>query len=282
MVSSSSSSFKLVGSLSIALVALMAIGCGQGEAEDDTSGTEDKFTSSGSSSGGGGESGGDDAGNGSGAQASTLKAQVREVPFTKTLDKCKIDVKQIEVKLDNAAAADAINRELKATEKYNEYLDPTDCASNSFELEGGSTAAFNERGWLSVTVAESSFYEGAAHPANSYAVLNFDLKTGKKVQLNTVVDAEGLKIIAAKCTSILNTSEGVEPGDDFLGDACKKAVETDVYGNPVYAIEGGGLRIHPLSLPHAAFALGAEGALIPWADLKNHITNPVVKAIARQ
>jgi hypothetical protein len=204
-----------------------------------------------------------------------LRAEIETVPLVASLGKCEVATSYLKVSGIDASAAFSINAKLARSMK--DYATEEDCAEFTYSVDGGMTAAFNERGILTVTLSESSYYEGAAHPNHSWGVLNFDLRTGAVIDLDQAIDAAGRQIIIDKCTSVLGEGDL----DNIFVGYCTNAVTSSEYGTPTFAVETEGLRIHPTGLPHASFPQVVEGALVPWTALRGHITHDLVRAVAK-
>jgi hypothetical protein len=198
--------------------------------------------------------------------AVSLKAATTTVALKKTVGKCTVDSSFLQVKTASSAVDAVINKVLART--FEEMVFDTDCRTEGLDRSGGMTVVYNSRGILSVVDANDYMSEGAAHPSVVMRTYNFDLRTGKQLQLTNILNADGRKKLSVACTKIYEP-EGLD--SSFCG----------INADAQFSVEAKGIRFLQPEVPHVIFALGAEGQMLPWKDLKGTVTSALVKGVAR-
>jgi hypothetical protein len=198
--------------------------------------------------------------------AVSLKAATTTIALKKTQGKCTVDSSFLQVKTASRTVDAVINKALART--FEEMVFDTDCRTEGLERSGGMTVVYNGKGILSVIDSNDYYSEGAAHPSVEMRTLNFDLRTGKQLQLTNILNADGKKKLVDACTKTYEP-EGL--------DASYCTLTTDAQ----FSVEATGIRFLQPEVPHVIFALGAEGQLVTWKSLKGNITNALVKGVAR-
>ena len=212
---------------------------------------------------------------------------------------CKVYAKYLTVDLEEEAAADRINDALDRADPLGriaiENGEPVDCAAAPepglgdfvFDTQASMTVSANAHGVLSVTESGTSYSAGAAHDNHFITTFNFDLATGKRLELADVMEDDTEGLLASLCGAsyfalVLAESEasGEQPwiDEESLVGSCRQEIDAE-FAPARFAVEDEGLRLHA-SFGHAGFVLEAEGALIAWADLDGFVTATGVQKIA--
>jgi hypothetical protein len=202
-----------------------------------------------------------------------LRAELRNVRRDIDRAQCTIKVAALDVGLPDAAAAAAINARLAID--WTSLLDEAWCDDHYLRVDQRTTPDFNERGWLTIRFVIASDIQDL-QPTKAIGFRNFDLRTGAFEPLDAVLDEVGMAIAVRACKTL-----AVETGEPELESYCDDVGDATFDGSSAFAIESGGLRIHPLNTPAELFDAASRGVLIPWSTLRGHVMHPTLAAIAR-
>lgn len=196
-----------------------------------------------------------------------FSAEISVVPVQQRREQCSIDTDRVEIRLTNAAAAEAINAAL--TRDYAGYFTAA-CADHRLDLHGAQEVTFNEGNILTVAISEETKTESSTSAGSSYDVLTFDLRTGSRIALRDALDPQGVERIVDACVAARGEARG-----DSMGYCARAAAAA----HPDFAVEANGIRIHP-DIPAPSFESGVEGVLVRWADLAGHIRHDAIQALS--
>jgi hypothetical protein len=188
-------------------------------------------------------------------------------------DHCTSSGSEMQVSGLGADVDTAINAAL-SNNRTTTFAD-VDCSKDSFEWQSTMTTKLNAHGILSIEESGTSMLYGAAHDSKFVLGHNFDLATGKTIDIKDLLTAKGIANAIIACNTSLNRV-AVQLGEtDDYTPHCTEAL-TEQHGPASFTVEQAGLRVHP-SLGSAAFALEANGALIPWTAVQRNLTKAGVK-----
>jgi hypothetical protein len=239
----------------------VVVGCAA--ASDDESGaTEDQVKT------GKAADGGADADAQTDASSANLEATITTKKLEKTSTQCTVAVNfpVVDAKSPAATAAIAKVLPLPTADSFCTDLEATD----EFSVDGGFTVSTNSNGILSLTRSEDSFLKGSAHPNVTLTTRSFELKTGKLLKLADVLAPAGVAIVKKACIAALVKVEDNMFDEASATDECTRGLEDSADRPTMFEIEKGGFHLM-LDLAHAIFAIGVEGATVPWADLKTSV-----------
>lgn len=126
---------------------------------------------------------------------------------------------------------------------------------------------------ISVEFSEGEYSRGAAHPNSSTQVLNFDVKSGKKLALADLFNAKSnyLSVISAYCIKALK-DQSKKDNDSMLDDEMVKSGASPRADNyRAWSITKKGLWITFDPYQVAPYAAGPQYVLVPYSVLKDMI-----------
>jgi hypothetical protein len=125
---------------------------------------------------------------------------------------------------------------------------------------------------VSVLLAVSSYYQGAAHPLSNAQVVNFDLKNGKVLQLSDLFKP-GAKYLAALSTySVADLKKQSKDKQGMLDDTSINsgaAPTAKNYRSWTIRRNGIGIEFDPYQV--GSYAAGAQSVVVPYSNLKDLI-----------
>jgi hypothetical protein len=132
-------------------------------------------------------------------------------------------------------------------------------------LEAGYRIDFADERVVSVGFAVST-YTGGAHPNHHSLTVNFDLKTGRRIELAELFKpgASYLKIISDYCVKDLKTKTGEMSDEDWIRSGAGPAKENF----RSWSITKKGILINFDPYQVAAYAAGPFEVLVPYDELK--------------
>lgn len=128
---------------------------------------------------------------------------------------------------------------------------------------------------ISVEFRQDTYSGGAAHPNNSTSVLNYDVKSGKKLTLADLFNPKSnyLAVISAYCIKALK-DQSKKVNDSMLDDGMLKSGASPRADNyRAWSITKKGLWITFDPYQVASYAQGPQHVLVPFSALKE-ITKP--------
>jgi len=128
---------------------------------------------------------------------------------------------------------------------------------------------------ISVEFSEGEYSRGAAHPNSSTTVLNYDVKSGKKLALADLFNAKSnyLTVISAYCIKALK-DQSKKVNDSMLDeDMLKSGASPRADNYRAWSITKKGLWITFDPYQVASYAQGPQHVLVPFSALKE-ITKP--------
>jgi hypothetical protein len=197
--------------------------------------------------------------------ALSLTAEVTTVALKKKQGSCAVDGTFLQVRTPTPSVDAVINGELVRT--FEGLIANADC-TKSLNQATAMTVVHNGKGILSILESGDSFSETSGVSNVSFQSMNFDLRTGKRLELNDIVNVAGKKKLAEACTKAY-AAEGF--------DASYCAIEADAS----FTLTRVGVRFLQLQGARETITLGTEGQLVEWTSLAENITNPLVKGLAR-
>jgi Protein of unknown function (DUF3298)/Deacetylase PdaC len=161
----------------------------------------------------------------------------------------------------------------EASVKGDETVDyPTEVPDSSFNI--GYDIRFATDNLISVEFSEGGYTRGAAHPNSSTAVVNYDLKSGKKLALADLFKPKSnyLSVISTYC--IKNLKEQSRKKDLMLeDDTIQTGASAKADNYKAWAITKKGLWITFDPYQVGPYAAGPQYVLVPYSSLKDLI-NP--------
>jgi hypothetical protein len=213
------------------------------------------------------------------ALAKTTAATITTTTITVDTPKCKVNGTRPVAKVNRPAVDAALAKGLKY------YSLKRNCTpiegAQSLEVTGAFEVVTNKRGILSVTLSESSILREPGKAHKRFEILEprtLDLRTGERLGLSDVVNADGVEIVRATC---LEKMADVEDDGGVYGDpgmACNTMMLSDLDEAPM-TIDDQGLHLLPGNAK-VMEALGSGGILIPWSRLDGKLKGAAAKYAA--
>jgi len=124
---------------------------------------------------------------------------------------------------------------------------------------------------ISVEFGESSYSRGAAHPNHITTVLNFDVKSGKKLALADLFNPKSnyLNVISAYCLKELKQRAQQEKDGMLSDDMIQSGASARVDNYKAWVITKKGLWITFDPYQVAPYAAGPQFVLVPYSALKD-------------
>ena len=136
-------------------------------------------------------------------------------------------------------------------------------------LDIGYNVRFATDDLISVEFSEGQYSRGAAHGSSLTVVLNYDVKSKKKVALADLFQPKSnyLNVISAYCVKDLQDQS--KKNDMLMADQIKEgaAPRADNYGAWTITRKGLWITFDPYQV--AAYAAGAQHVLVPYSALKS-------------
>lgn len=122
---------------------------------------------------------------------------------------------------------------------------------------------------VSIAFGVSTFFEGAAHPSHNTLVFNYDLNSGRTLQLADLFkpNSNYLKVISGYAVAALKKEMSPDPDMDWIQQGAGAKEENYKSWN----IKRDGLEVTFDPYQVASYAEGEHTVLIPFAVLKNVI-----------
>jgi hypothetical protein len=196
----------------------------------------------------------------------TVDAEYPQIEGDPRLDKFNREARGLIMK-DVAAfkTAETVEESDSTSETPAETLDST--------LDIGYEIRYATDDLISVEFTEGEYSRGAAHGNSSTTVLNYDVKSGKKLALADLFTAKSnyLSVISAYCIKALK-DQAKKDKDSMLDDDMMKSgasPRADNYRGWSITKKGLWITFDPYQV--AAFAAGPQHVLVPYSALKDII-----------
>ena len=108
---------------------------------------------------------------------------------------------------------------------------------------------------------------GGAHPSTSYVGVNFDAKTGQKLEAKDIVESTG-DLESAIVAKLLADYPDIRDGllDSSLEESVKTIMENPAYGGLQFTLDQGGMLVMFSAYDLTAYAYGPEFVKLRYAD----------------
>jgi hypothetical protein len=167
----------------------------------------------------------------------------------------------------NSAIKSMVTEQIAAFKKDFSPSDMPGGVGSSFELSYIVELATNNL--VSITFAEDSYNEGAAHPSHVTVTFNYDLNAGRVLKLADLFKPNSSYLKPISDYSIASLRRQLRPNPDMDWIRKGAAPETDNYNS--WAITRRGLKVNFDAYQVASYAEGPHIVVVPFSVLRGVI-----------
>lgn len=180
---------------------------------------------------------------------------------------CHVDVSFLQVTTGSPTVDASINQQLELTA---EALLEGDCSQGSHEVFGKQALVYNDLGVL--VVRHHLIAVNNSVGSDKIASFVFDLGTGRRLFLNDVLNADGVKQLQSECERVYKRymNDGIDGVTNT--DACFSSVEM--------SLDAGGIFTLQPKAPYRIIYASAYIQGLEWTAILPTIIHPNVRAIA--